>query len=98
MRPAVVKLGDNSNSIYAIGQVTLLACAFGLFMIVPEAVYRNPFGAVTFSLACALLAFAVIWPIATLSHRVLEVGLRKKLTSPARRRPGAVAPEPVSAA
>jgi peptidoglycan/LPS O-acetylase OafA/YrhL len=98
LRPAIMRLGDISYSFYAIGQVTLLACAFLLFVWLPAGFYRAPFGAVVFSLLSALLAFAVIWPIAMLSHRVLEVGLRKKLTSPARLRPSAVATEPVSAA
>jgi hypothetical protein len=56
-------------------------------MIVPEAVYRHPIGAPAFSLASGLLAFAVLWPLATLSHRALEVGLRRRLTLALLQRP-----------
>jgi peptidoglycan/LPS O-acetylase OafA/YrhL len=97
LRPQIVRLGDISYSFYAIGQVTLVGCAFGLFMIVPEPFYRHPLGAVTLSLASAVLALAVVWPIAMMSHRVLEVNLRKKLTSPTRPKSGAIAVEQASA-
>jgi peptidoglycan/LPS O-acetylase OafA/YrhL len=85
--PPIVRLGDISYSFYALGQPTLVGCAFALFMIVPEAVYRHPIGAPAFSLASGLLAFAVVWPLATLSHRVLEVGLRRRLTLALLQRP-----------
>jgi peptidoglycan/LPS O-acetylase OafA/YrhL len=83
----IVRLGDISYSFYALGQPTLVGCAFALFMIVPEAVYRHPIGAPAFSLASGLLAFAVVWPLATLSHRALEVGLRRRLTLALLQRP-----------
>jgi peptidoglycan/LPS O-acetylase OafA/YrhL len=85
--PPIVRLGDISYSFYALGQPTLVGCAFVLFMIVPEAVYRHPIGAPAFSLASGLLAFAVLWPLATLSHRALEVGLRRRLTLALLQRP-----------
>src|SRR5262245_14967046 len=53
LRPDIVRLGDISYSFYAIGQVTLVGCAFALFVIVPEAFYRHPLGAMTLSLASA---------------------------------------------
>jgi peptidoglycan/LPS O-acetylase OafA/YrhL len=91
--PPIVRLGDISYSFYALGQPTLVGCAFVLFMIVPEAVYRHPIGAPAFSLASGLLAFAVVWPLATLSHRALEVGLRRRLTLALLQRPAVVVVE-----
>src|SRR5262249_8778503 len=54
LRGFIVRLGDISYSFYAIGQVTLVGCAFLLFLWLPPSFYRTALGASAFSLLSAL--------------------------------------------